>query len=72
MGTGFDFFDTLSHTDDPRISDEQRANRQFLKNTLAAVGFTNLPEEWWHYTYKPEPFPNTYFDFPVARSSLAG
>ncbi|MFJ8650574.1 M15 family metallopeptidase [Streptomyces sp. NPDC093546] len=72
MGTGFDCFDTLSHTDDPRVQGVQRANRQLLKSTLAAQGFVNLPEEWWHFTYKPEPFPDTYFDFPVARRSVAG
>lgn len=71
MGTGFDCFDTLSHTLDPRIQGEQRANRLLLKSTLEALGFVNLAEEWWHYTYKPEPYPDTYFDFPVSRSSLA-
>lgn len=72
MGTGFDCFDTLAHTDDPRIRGEQRANRRLLGTALERVGFTNLPEEWWHFTYKPETFPDTYFDFPVARSSVAG
>ncbi|RCH67251.1 D-alanyl-D-alanine dipeptidase [Streptomyces sp. SDr-06] len=72
MGTGFDCFDTLAHTDDPRVQGAQRANRQFLKSTLEAQGFVNLPEEWWHFTYQPEPFPDTYFDFPVARRSVAG
>lgn len=72
MGTGFDCFDTLSHTDDPRIQGVQRANRQFLKKTLTDAGFVNLAEEWWHYTFKPELFPDTYFDFPVARRSVAG
>ncbi|MFG3508718.1 M15 family metallopeptidase [Streptomyces sp. NPDC047821] len=72
MGTGFDCFDTLSHTEDPRVRGAQRANRQLLKGTLAAEGFVNLPEEWWHFTYKPEPFPGTYFDFPVSRRSVAG
>ncbi|WP_455355045.1 M15 family metallopeptidase [Streptomyces sp. SYSU K217416] len=72
MGTGYDCFDTRSHTDDPRIQGEQRANRQLLRSTLAELGFVNLPEEWWHFTYKPEPFPSTYFDFPVSRRSVAG
>ncbi|MFB7919137.1 M15 family metallopeptidase [Streptomyces sp. NPDC056061] len=72
MGTGFDCFDTLAHTDDPRIRGEQRANRQFLRKTLVEAGFVNLAEEWWHYTFAAEPFPDTYFDFPVARSSVAG
>ncbi|MBT2504914.1 M15 family metallopeptidase [Streptomyces sp. ISL-98] len=72
MGTGYDCFDTLSHTDDPRIQGVQRANRQLLKGLLGELGFVNLAEEWWHFTYKPEPFPDTYFDFPVARRSVAG
>ncbi|WAL94237.1 M15 family metallopeptidase [Streptomyces sp. Je 1-369] len=72
MGTGFDCFDTLSHTDDPRIKGKQRANRDLLRDTLGKEGFVNLPEEWWHYTYKPETFPDTYFDFPVSRQSLRG
>ncbi|MEV8353828.1 M15 family metallopeptidase [Streptomyces niveus] len=72
MGTGYDCFDTLSHTDDPRIQGERRANRQLLKSTLADVGFTNLPEEWWHFTHKPELFPDTYFDFPVSWRSVVG
>ncbi|MFB6850350.1 M15 family metallopeptidase [Streptomyces sp. NPDC056373] len=70
MGTGFDCFDTLSHTLDPRVQGAQRANRLLLKNTLEGLGFVNLPEEWWHYTFKPEAHPDTYFDFPVARKSL--
>ncbi|MEU6261364.1 M15 family metallopeptidase [Streptomyces sp. NPDC047043] len=70
MGTGFDCFDTLAHTLDPRIQGEQRANRLLLKSTLEGLGFVNLAEEWWHYTYKPEPYPDTYFDFPVSWKSL--
>ncbi|MEU5876372.1 M15 family metallopeptidase [Spirillospora sp. NPDC047279] len=70
MGTGYDCFDTLSHTLDPRVEGRQRANRLLLKGTLEDLGFVNLAEEWWHYTFKPELFPDTYFDFPVARRSL--
>lgn len=70
MGTGFDCFDTLSHTLDPRIQGKQRANRLLLKNTLESLGFVNLAEEWWHYTYKPELYPDTYFDFLVSAKSL--
>ncbi|WP_443056378.1 M15 family metallopeptidase [Streptomyces sp. MUM 178J] len=72
MGTGFDCFDTLSHTADPRITGGQRARRTLLKAVLEREGFVNLPEEWWHFTYRQEPFPDTYFDFPVAWGSLRG
>ncbi|WP_314173596.1 M15 family metallopeptidase [Streptomyces winkii] len=72
MGTGYDCFDTLAHTLDPRIKGEQRANRMLLKGTMERAGFTNLPEEWWHYTLTDETFPDTYFDFPVWRRALNG
>lgn len=70
MGTPFDLFDPLSHTDDPRVPAAARANRQLLKRVLTAEGFVNLPEEWWHYTFKPEAFAGTHFDFPVAVRSV--
>ncbi|MFJ8334218.1 M15 family metallopeptidase [Streptomyces sp. NPDC094437] len=72
MGTGFDCFDTLAHTLDPRVQGVQRAHRLLLKDTLEGVGFVNLAEEWWHYTFQPEPHPDTYFDFPVCVRSLPG
>jgi D-alanyl-D-alanine dipeptidase len=72
MGTGYDCFDTLAHTDDPRVTGAPRAHRQLLKSTLESLGFVNLAEEWWHYTYQPEPYPDTYFDFPVSRAALPG
>ncbi|MFI1016940.1 M15 family metallopeptidase [Streptomyces sp. NPDC020965] len=72
MGTGYDCLDPLSHTDHPEVRGRQRAHRQLLMGALAAVGFVNLPAEWWHFTYRPEPFPDTFFDFPVTRRSLAG
>ena len=68
MATGYDCFDTLSHTDDPRVVGKARENRQLLKKAMADNGFRNLPEEWWHFTLNGEPYPDTYFDFPVSRS----
>ncbi|MEO6083509.1 MAG: M15 family metallopeptidase, partial [Umezawaea sp.] len=62
MGTGYDCFDTLSHTADPRITGVARQNRDLLVNAMNAAGFTNLAEEWWHFTLRGEPFPDTYFD----------
>ena len=72
MGTGYDCFDTLANTLDPRIQGAPLANRLLLKTTLEAEGFENYAAEWWHYTHKPELFPETYFDFPVAADSLSG
>ncbi|MEU7784131.1 M15 family metallopeptidase [Amycolatopsis sp. NPDC049159] len=67
MGTGYDCFDPLAHTDNPAITGVARENRDLLRSTMAAAGFRNLPEEWWHFTLNDEPFPDTYFDFPVTR-----
>ncbi len=65
MGTPFDYFDSLSHTDSPRVTKKQRANRMLLKQVMEKHGFVNYKKEWWHYTLKDEPYPNTYFNFPV-------
>ena len=65
MGTPFDYFDTLSNTDDPRISEQQKRNRLRLKSAMEKHGFVNYDKEWWHYTLKDEPYPDAYFDFPV-------
>lgn len=65
MGTGFDYFDELAHTDSPNASAAQRANRERLRAAMRREGFENYPLEWWHYTFKPEPTPDTAFDFPV-------
>lgn len=65
MGTGYDCFDPRAHTLDPRVRGEPRAHRLLLRRGLARAGFVNYPHEWWHYTYQPETFPHTYFDFPV-------
>ncbi|MGI5237745.1 M15 family metallopeptidase [Dactylosporangium sp. CA-139066] len=66
MGTGFDCFDPLAHTAAGGVGPAQRANRELLTGLMAGGGFTNYPKEWWHYTLRNEPFPDTYYDFPVA------
>ena len=50
---------------------KQRENRLLLRTPMIAAGFKGLKEEWWHFTLRDEPFPETFFDFPVARSALA-
>ncbi|MEV0811361.1 M15 family metallopeptidase [Micromonospora sp. NPDC050200] len=70
MGTGFDCFDPLAHTDNPGVTGPPRQNRQLLRRLMQQGGFVNYDREWWHYRYADEPYPNMYFDFPVAVSSL--
>lgn len=65
MGTGFDRFDTLANTDDPRITREQKRHRKLLREAMERRGFRNYPLEWWHYTLQPEPTPDTAYDIPV-------
>ncbi|MGN6482227.1 M15 family metallopeptidase [Luteibacter sp.] len=64
MGTGFDFFDPLAHTADPRITAAQKANRERLLKAMAAEGFTNYPQEWWHFSL-PAATPPVIYDVPV-------
>lgn len=65
MGTGFDCFSSLSHTASPRVNEAQRANRNLLRTFMRGCGFYNNRSEWWHYTLRDEPYPGTFFDFPV-------
>jgi zinc D-Ala-D-Ala dipeptidase len=66
MGTGFDCFDPRARTLDPRIVGTPHNDRLMLEQTMAEAGFTGIPEEWWHFTLRDEPYPDTYFDFPVS------
>jgi D-alanyl-D-alanine dipeptidase len=65
MGTGFDCFSDMSHTASPKVSEAQRANRNLLRSFMRECGFYNNRSEWWHYTLRNEPYPSTFFDFPV-------
>jgi len=65
MGTPFDFFSPKSWTADPTIGAEQHANRMVLAAAMHRRGFRGYDKEWWHFTLRDEPFPETYFDFPV-------
>ena len=65
MGGAFDFFGELSHPDDPGITAQQHENRMLLRRAMLKHGFKPLSTEWWHFTLKDEPYPDTYFDFPV-------
>ena len=65
MGGVFDYFGQLSHPSYQQITKEQKANRMLLRRVMMKHGFVPLSTEWWHFTLKNEPYPDTYFDFPV-------
>ncbi len=65
MGGTFDWFGKESHPDYRGITEEQFANRMILREAMLRHGFKPLDSEWWHFTLKDEPFPDTYFTFPV-------
>ena len=70
MGGTFDYFGELSHPDYKNITDEQYNNRMLLREVMLKYGFKPLDEEWWHFTLDNEPYPNTYFTFPINSNSL--
>ncbi len=65
MGGPFDFFGERSHASFAGVSPEQRGNRMLLREAMERGGFRPLEEEWWHFTLREEPFPETFFTFPV-------
>lgn len=65
MGSPYDFFGKESWVENKEISVQQRANRMLLQSVMLKHGFRNYPKEWWHFTLKGEPFPDTYFDFVI-------
>ncbi len=81
MGGTFDWFGIESHPDfggNPNtkeyngnvgITAEQFQNRMILRTVMLKHGFKPYDEEWWHFTLKGEPYPDTYFTFPVTTIS---
>ena len=65
MGGTFDWFGPESHPDFRGITPAQFANRMILRRAMMRHGFKPISSEWWHFTLKKEPFPHTYFTFPV-------
>ena len=70
MGGTFDYFGEESHPDYKGITEEQYNNRMILREAMLNHGFKPLVEEWWHFTLEDEPYADTYFTFPVSKSSL--
>ena len=70
MGSPFDLFSRVSHPDYRGITDEQYENRMMLQRAMLRNGFLPLDCEWWHFCLKNEPYPDTYFAFPVLAEYL--
>ncbi|MEE3289678.1 MAG: M15 family metallopeptidase [Pseudomonadota bacterium] len=65
MGAPWDLFDPISWPTSLEVSLPQKTNRETLREIMLRYGFNPLREEWWHFTLDDEPFPDTYFDFPI-------
>lgn len=75
MGCTYDYFGEMSHPDvlpgqqagayPSVLTDQQYENRMILRRAMLAHGFKPLESEWWHFTLENEPFPDTYFTFPI-------
>ena len=65
MGGDFDLMDLISHHGAKKITPVEARNRQHLCSIMEGCGFKSYAFEWWHYTLKDEPYPDTYFDFPI-------
>ena len=63
-------FSELSHPDYRGITDEQYDNRMILRKAMLRNGFAPIDCEWWHFMLEDEPYPDTYFEFPVSATYL--
>ena len=70
MGSPFDLFSEASHPDYRGITDEQYENRMRLQRVMLRNGFQPIDCEWWHFALADEPYPDTYFAFPVSSGYL--
>jgi zinc D-Ala-D-Ala dipeptidase len=66
MGGDFDLMDEISHHGARGITALEASNRQDLCSIMEVCGFSAYDYEWWHYILNDEPYPDSYFDFPIA------
>jgi D-alanyl-D-alanine dipeptidase len=50
MGGHFDFFGDISHTDASSLTNEQKKNRELLRDAMLKYGFSPYSKEWWHFS----------------------
>ena len=70
MGSPFDLFSEVSHPDYRGITEEQYENRMCLRKAMIRNGFQPIDCEWWHFSLQKEPYPDTFFTFPVSSGYL--
>ena len=70
MGSPFDLFSEVSHPDSAAVTEEQHENRMLLQRVMVRNGFLPIDCEWWHFSLRDEPYPDTYFAFPVSSEYL--
>ena len=70
MGSPFDYFGERSHPTSKSVTEEQYENRMTLQKVMVRSGFVPYECEWWHFTLGDEPYPDTYFSFPVSSAYL--
>ena len=71
MGGDHDLMDSISHHGAHGITQVEARNRRYLSSIMRASGFRSYDYEWWHYTLNDEPYPDTYFDFPITHTAPA-
>ena len=57
--------DTGEYTGGADFTEEQFHNRMILREAMMRHGFDPYDCEWWHFCLSDEPYPDTYFNFPV-------
>jgi zinc D-Ala-D-Ala dipeptidase len=65
MGGDHDLMDPVSHHTAAAITRAEARNRHHLRSVMETCGFDSYDREWWHYTLRHEPYPHSYFDFPI-------
>jgi D-alanyl-D-alanine dipeptidase len=71
MGGDFDLMDESSHHATKRIPRTEAQNRRILRSVMESCGFEAYSREWWHYVLRNEPYPDSYFDFPIANGVIS-
>ena len=65
MGSIFDYMDSRSNHGAAGLTPQQEKNRAILRDAMLGAGMTLYEGEWWHYNVNPEPYPDTFFNFPI-------